>query len=160
MITDGEKWHYLAVKKLSALFRGITSKHDGDFYCLYCFYSFTTENSLKKYENICKDHGYCYVEMPYKDDNILKYNPEEKCMKVPFVICVNLESLLEKMNTCHNDPEKSSTTKTNKHVPSGYSLYTHSSFDTKKNKLDYYRDKYCMREFCKTLKKTCRKNKK
>ena len=24
MITDGEKWHYLAVKSLSALFRGIT----------------------------------------------------------------------------------------------------------------------------------------
>ena len=34
MITDGEKWHYVAVKELSALFRGITSKHDGDFYCL------------------------------------------------------------------------------------------------------------------------------
>ena len=25
MITDGKKWHYLAVKSLSALFRGITS---------------------------------------------------------------------------------------------------------------------------------------
>ena len=24
MITDGEKWHYLAVKSLSALFKGIT----------------------------------------------------------------------------------------------------------------------------------------
>ena len=24
MITDGEKWHYLAVKSLSALFRAIT----------------------------------------------------------------------------------------------------------------------------------------
>ena len=24
MITDGKKWHYLAVKKLSALLRGIT----------------------------------------------------------------------------------------------------------------------------------------
>ena len=34
MITDGKKWHYLIVKKLSALFKGITSKHDGDFYCL------------------------------------------------------------------------------------------------------------------------------
>ena len=34
MITDGEKWHYLAVKKLSALFNGITAKHKGDFYCL------------------------------------------------------------------------------------------------------------------------------
>ena len=31
MITDGKKWHYLAVKKSSALLRGITSKHDGDF---------------------------------------------------------------------------------------------------------------------------------
>ena len=37
MITDGEKWHHLAVKGFSALFRGITLKHDGDFYCLNCF---------------------------------------------------------------------------------------------------------------------------
>ena len=27
MSTDGEKWHYLAVKKLSTLLKGITSKH-------------------------------------------------------------------------------------------------------------------------------------
>ena len=27
MITDGKKYHYLAVKKLSALFRSITSNH-------------------------------------------------------------------------------------------------------------------------------------
>ena len=32
-------------------------------------------------------------------------------MKVPFIICADLESLLEKMNTCHNNPEKSSTSK-------------------------------------------------
>ena len=27
IITDGKKWHYLAVKSLSALLRGITSNH-------------------------------------------------------------------------------------------------------------------------------------
>ena len=48
MITDGKKWHYLAVKKLSVLFRGITSNHAGDFYCLNCFCSYSTENKLKK----------------------------------------------------------------------------------------------------------------
>ena len=42
MITDGKKLYYLAVKSLSALFRRITSKHDGDFYCLNCFQSYTT----------------------------------------------------------------------------------------------------------------------
>ena len=49
MITDGKKWHYLTVKKNSALLRGITSKHVGDFYCLNCFLSYRTENKLKKY---------------------------------------------------------------------------------------------------------------
>ena len=40
MITDGDKWHYLAVKSLSALFRGIASNNNGDFYCLNCFQSY------------------------------------------------------------------------------------------------------------------------
>ena len=63
-------------------------------------------------------------------------------MKVPFIIYADLESLLEKMNTCHNNPEKSSTTKINRHTPSGY------SFDKTKNKLDYYRGKDCIKNFC------------
>ena len=31
-------------KTLSALLRGITSKHYGGFYCLNCFFSFAEEN--------------------------------------------------------------------------------------------------------------------
>ena len=91
--------------------------------------------------------------MPDKDNNILKYNPGEKYMKVPFVINADLEPLLEKINTYHNDLEKSSTTKINKHIPSGYSLHAHCSFDNTKNKLGYYRGKDFMKEFCKTLRK-------
>ena len=51
--------------------------------------------------------------MPEEDNKILKYNQGEKSMKVPFIIYDDLESLLAKMNTCHNNPEKSSTTKIN-----------------------------------------------
>ena len=36
--TEG-RWHYLTVKKLLTLLRGVTSKHHGDFYCLNCFRS-------------------------------------------------------------------------------------------------------------------------
>ena len=36
-ITDGEKWHYLVVKSLSALFREITGNNRGEIYCLNCF---------------------------------------------------------------------------------------------------------------------------
>ena len=49
MIPNGEEWHYLAVKNLSALLRRITSKHDGDFYCLDCFHSFKTKIKLESH---------------------------------------------------------------------------------------------------------------
>ena len=136
---------------MTALFRGIISKHEGDFYCLNCFQSYTTESKLKKQKKVCKNYDYCYVEMPKKDNKILKYNQGEKSMKVPFIIFADLESLLENINTCHNNPEKSSTTKINKYTPSAYSLFTHCSFDTTKNKLDYYRGKNCMKNVCLNL---------
>ena len=39
MLSDGQKWHYLVVKNLSGLLRGITSNHNKDFYCLNCLLS-------------------------------------------------------------------------------------------------------------------------
>ena len=148
MITDGDKWNYLAVESLPALFRGIAGNNNGDFYCLNCFQSYNTENKLKKHKKVCENHDYCYLEMPEEDNKILKYNQRDKSMKISFIIYADLEPLLEKMNTCHNNSEKSSTTKINKHTPSGYSLFTHCSFDTTKNKFDYYRGKNCMKNFC------------
>ena len=91
--------------------------------------------------------------MPEEENKILKCNHGEKSMRAPFIICADLECLLEKMNTCHNDPEKSSTTKVNKHTPSGYSFFACSLFDTIENKLDYYRGEDCMKKFCEDLKK-------
>ena len=55
------------------------------------------------------------------------------------------------MSTCQNNPNKSSTTKINKHTPSGYSIFTHFSFDESKNKPNYYRGDDCMKKFCKDL---------
>ena len=89
--------------------------------------------------------------MPTKNNNIIKYNHGEKSMKLLFVIYADLECLLEKMSTCINNPNESSTTKINKHTPSGYSIFTHCSFDKSKNKLNYYRGKDCMRKFSKDL---------
>ena len=116
-------------ERLSALVRGRTGNNNGDFYCLNCFQSYTTENKLKKHKNVCENHDYCYVEMPEEYNKTLKYNQGQKSTRVPFIIYADLECLLEKMNTCHNNPEKSSATKINKHTPSGYSLFTHCSFD-------------------------------
>ena len=73
-------------------------------------------------------------------------------MKIPFIIYADIKPLLDKIDTCHNNPEKSSTTKINKHTASGYSLFTHYSFDATKIKHDYYRGKDCMKNFFRDLK--------
>ena len=64
MISDGEKWDYLTVRSLSALLKGITSKHKDDSYCLNCFHSFTSKKSLESHMKVCEDKDYCYIEMP------------------------------------------------------------------------------------------------
>ena len=43
-----------------------------EFYCLNCFHSYNTKDILKKHYNVCKNHDYCYVEMPKEDNKILK----------------------------------------------------------------------------------------
>ena len=63
------------------LFKGITSNHNGYFYCLSCFHSFCTDNSLKKHERLCNNNDYCHIAMPEKGKNILKYIPGEKSLK-------------------------------------------------------------------------------
>ena len=63
------------------------------------------------------------------------------------------------MSTCHNNrhnnSNKSSTTKINKHTVSGYSLFDARNFpfDATKNKLDCYRGKDCMEKFYFDLRK-------
>ena len=151
MISNGENWYYLIVKSLHELLKGITSSHNEDFYCLNCFCIYSTRNKLEEHKKICENHDYCNVKMPNEDNKIIKYNQGEKSIKLPFIIYADLECLLEKMSTCYNNPKESSTTEINKHTPSGYSLFTHCSFDKTKNKLDYYRGKVCMKKFCKDL---------
>ena len=78
MISSGEKCHYLVVKKLSALLRGMTSKHYGDFCCLNCLHSFITKNKLKSHKKACETESFCNVKMPFQNTKILVYNESQK----------------------------------------------------------------------------------
>ena len=118
MIRNGENWHYLAVKSLSRLLKGITSNHDGDYYCLNCFHSYRTENKLNAHKEICENNEYCNFEMPSPNNNLIKYNQGGKSLKLPFIIYADLECILKKIDTCQNNPDLSSTTKINQHIPS------------------------------------------
>ena len=69
---EREGCYYLAVKKLSALLRIITSKHHDDFYCLKCLHSFATENKLESYEKVCKKKDFCGIALPIQKNKYIR----------------------------------------------------------------------------------------
>ena len=157
MITDGEKWYYLAAINLSALLQENSSNHEEDFYCLNCFNSYTSKNKLKEHAEICNNHDSCSIEMPKWVGKIWKYNPGEKSLKAPFAICLDLERLLRKEQSCQNNTKKSYTKKKARHEPSGWALFTRCSFDEKENTLNYYRRIVCIEKLWKKLKERAMK---
>ena len=66
------------LKEFSALLRGITSKHQGDFYCLNCLHFFATENKCESHKNICENKDFCTVLMHSEDPKILEFGQYQK----------------------------------------------------------------------------------
>ena len=63
IILDYEKYHYIALK-------GITSKNNGDVYCLNCFHLFQTKSKLQAFEKVWKYQSHYDVKMP---NEMMKY---------------------------------------------------------------------------------------
>ena len=154
MISKAEKqWHYLEVKKLSALLRRITFKHYGDFYGLNCYHSFRTKNKLQSYKKVCEKKDFWSIIIPYEDTKIFEFNQYQKYEKAPFIIFADLDCIIVRINKCKNNPENSSTTKVTKHIPSGFSMSTISPLGIIENQHDLYRGKDCMKKFREFLRK-------
>ena len=103
MIPEG--WHYLAVKKLSASLRELTSKHHGDVYCLNCPHSFAAENKLEYHKKGRENKDFCNIIMTSEDTKILEFKQYQKSDKAPFIIYADFKRLIENIDGCKNNPE-------------------------------------------------------
>ena len=149
MIPNEEGCHYIAVKQLPACLIGIKSKHHSDFCSLNCLYSFETEDKFKSHKGTSETRALFIVKMPSEDTKVLDFNQFKKPNKTPFYLYAR-ESLIEKIDVCKNNPEKSSTIKVSKHSVRFLSM-SKISFKSIKNKYAAYRHKDCMKKFCESL---------
>ena len=160
-ITDGDKWHILALpsisyedgvknstKSLSRLMEGISSKSHGGFYCYGCLHSFCTLSTLKKHVELGKYNKVCKIELPKEDKNIKQYIPSAKSLKMNSVIYADFESILLPYSTC--DKENVTTKKINKQVPCGYSINVITNHNNQ-SKQNYYRGDSTVSTFCKEI---------
>ena len=74
MISNGETKHCLAVKKLLALLRRITTERHCDCYCLNCINYFVTKNKREYYKKVSENKEFCSVAKTYRDIKIFEFN--------------------------------------------------------------------------------------
>ena len=114
-------------------------------------HSFRTEYKLKLPKKVCENKYFYNIVISSEETKILEFNQYQNSDKVPFLIYAYRECLIEKIDGYKNNPENSATTKLGKHIPSGFSVSTISSFKSIENDLDVYRSKDYIRKFCEYL---------
>ena len=83
-------------KTLSVLLRGITSKTNGDFYCLNCCYSFRTKKKRGSHRKVRESRNFGNILMSFEDTKILEFDQYQQLDKATFIIYVDLEWLIKK----------------------------------------------------------------
>ena len=82
-----------------------------------------------------------------KKKKTLEFNQCMKSDKMPYIIYVDIESLISKIDGCANNLEKSSTIKIGEHIPCRYSMPKLWRFDHIENKHTLYHGRNCMKSF-------------
>ena len=123
LIKDGEKSHYCLVKNISALLSSQINNNDHKrYFCLNCFNSFKSPDSLDKHKEYCYNNECVKISMP-PPNTFLKFKNFRYSEKAPFAIYADFESLIKPMDNCDPDPNRSYTKKYQKHEPISFCYY-------------------------------------
>ena len=69
-------------KKLSALLKRVSSKHDSAFSCLNCLHSFRAKSKLESHEKVCESKDFCDVVINSEEIKILEFNQYRSRMQI------------------------------------------------------------------------------
>ena len=152
LISEGDKWHYTAIKSLRRLLASKNSKHaHKQYFCNNCLQGFTQELSRDQHYGYCIDNKTVSVEMPSKGSTIEFYDGQNQ-FKVPFMMYPDFEVILElTQERVPVDPNEPYIMKVNQHIPSGWCVYSKFAYRDIKDPLTIYRGKDCMEKFCKYI---------
>ena len=130
LIKDGEKSHYCLVKNISALLSSQINNNDHKrYFCLNCFNSFKSPDSLDKHKEYCYNNECVKISMP-PPNTFLRFKNFRYSEKTPFAIYADFETLIKPLDNCDPDPNKSYTKKYQKHEPISFCYYIKCFNDT------------------------------
>ena len=89
--------------------------------------------------------------MPRKGLTVESYDGQNQ-FKVPFMMYVDFEVILEPIQSPNPDPNQPYTSEVSRHIPSGYCVYSKFAYGKFDDPLKLYRGKDCIEKFCDYIK--------
>ena len=130
-----------------------TKHNERKHFCMHCLQCFSSERVLNDHkENCITLNGTQAINMPNKNNNILKFNNFHKQQAVPFVIYADFEAITEKIQGCQPNDKKSFTEAYQKHTDCGYGYKLVCCYDDKYTKpLQLYRGQHAVYGFMEAM---------
>lgn len=141
--------HFCLIINMSRLVRcQISSNHNSQFLCSGCLVFFSNREKLQ--QHMTSDCNKIVTQLPTTDlvkdkfgnevpQNVVKFKNFDKCLKLPFVIYMDFESLLQPLDNCEPSINDSFTIRTHLHKPYTFGYYIKCSYD---NSLSILRSNY------------------
>ena len=109
LITENENKHYVLIKDFNTFMFYPTKHHGMKHFSIYCLQHFNSEDILSKHMSNCfVINGEQSIKTP-KKRSLIKFENHYRQLQVPFVIYADFEALLEKIQKCQRNGDKSFT---------------------------------------------------
>ena len=153
LVTKDENKHYVLIKDFNRFMYNQTKHKDRKHFCMNCLQCFSSERVLTNHKDNCiQVNGTQAVNMPTKDNNILKFNNFHKQQPVPFVIYADFEAITEKIHGCQPNSNKSYTEAYQRHTDCGYGYKVVCCYGDKYTKqIQLYRGEKAMYKFMENM---------
>lgn len=140
LFSKGESRHYCLIRNLSRLLGDRTAHKSQTFYCNYCLHGFCRNDLLEEHIPYCLPHGPQKLSFPTSEEKQWgQFSNISKQLRVPFVIYADFESYVTPIQSCHPNPNISSTTAYQKHEPAGFSYMVKCTQDELSKPCQVYR---------------------
>ena len=116
-----------------------------------CLQGFTFESRRDKHYKYCRNNEAVRVEMP-KLGSVIEFYDGQDQFKVSFMIYMDFEAILKPTQGSSHDPSEPYTKEVNRHIPSGFCIYSKFAYGEVENPLKLYRGEDCVEKFCDHIK--------
>ncbi|XP_018374523.1 PREDICTED: uncharacterized protein LOC108768554 [Trachymyrmex cornetzi] len=140
--------HFAWIKNLSRLVRSqLTRMEHKKYFCGRCLQYFGSNEKLQTHEVDCQKLNDCAICLPSKNDRWLEFSKHCNQERVPFVVYVDLECVLRKME---HDKENASSYEYQRHEVFSIGYYVRCSYNSLSS-YHFCRDENCIAWFARQL---------